>query len=140
MPAWRLLAMVLVLSFVFSAVAAAKVSIIVAKGSTYKPTEAEIKSYFTGVKLSWPDGTKVQVVDQPDAVVAKTFYEKFIGSTIATVRKEWTKLILSGQAVAPVKCGNDAEVKKAVSGNPAAIGYIDGATLDDSVREVAKVE
>jgi hypothetical protein len=137
---WRLLAIVLVLLIVSSAVASAKVSIVVSKASAYKPTESDIKSYFLGVKLEWPDGAKVQIVDQPDAACAKVFYEKFLGSSLSMVRKEWTKLILSGAASAPVKCASDDEVKKALAANPASLGFIDGSAVDASVVEVAKIE
>lgn len=137
---WRMLTLALVLLLTASAVAEAKISIVVAKASKYTPTEAEIKSYFAGVKLNWPDGTKVQVVDQPDAAIAGTFYEKFVGSSVSQIRKEWTKLILSGQAAAPVKCASDDEVKKALAGNPAAIGFINGDSVDGTVREVGKIE
>lgn len=121
-------------------VASAQVSVVIAKASKYTPSEGDAKSYFAAVKLEWPDGTKVQVIDQPDAASAKAFYEKFVGVAVTQVRKEWTKLILSGQATAPVKCASDDEVKKALAANPAAIGFIATASVDASVREIAKIQ
>jgi hypothetical protein len=136
----RALLLAVALVLLTSALAHAQVSVVVSKASKYTPTEAEAKSYFVGVKLEWPDGNKVQVIDQPDAEVAKTFYEKFVGVSIAQVRKEWTKLILSGQASAPMKCANDDEVKKALAANPAAIAFIATASVDATVREIAKTK
>jgi hypothetical protein len=128
------------LLFLFTTLASAQVSVVVAKASKYAPSEGDAKSYFAAVKLEWPDGTKVQVIDQPDAAIAKIFYEKFVGVALTQVRKEWTKLILSGQAAAPVKCASDDEVKKALAANPAAIGFIATASVDATVREIAKVQ
>ena len=51
-----------------------------------------------------------------------------------------TKLVLSGQAVTPIKAQNDDEVKKNVSGKPNAIGYISTKSLDSSVKEIFKIE
>jgi hypothetical protein len=136
----RTLFLSVALLFLVATLASAQVSVVVAKASKYTPTEADAKSFFAAVKLEWPDGTKVQVIDQPDAATAKTFYEKFVGVPVTQVRKEWTKLILSGQATAPVKCASDDEVKKALAANPAAIGFIATASLDATVREIAKIQ
>jgi len=137
----RLAALILAAAFLLTGAAAqAQISIVIGKASAYTPSEADIKAYLSGVKLQWPDGAKVVVADQTEAAIAKTVYEKFLGSSLAQVRKEWTKLVLSGQAAAPVKCASDAEVIKAVAANPAAIGFISRASLDATVKEVAKIE
>lgn len=136
----RTLLLSVALLLLVTTLASAQVSVVIAKASKYTPTAADAKSYFAGVKLEWPDATKVQVIDQPEAAIAKTFYEKFVGVPVTQVRKEWTKLILSGQAAAPVKCASDDDVKKALAANPAAIGFIATASLDATVREVAKIQ
>jgi ABC-type phosphate transport system substrate-binding protein len=125
---------------VICASAQAQISVIVAKSAAHTPSENDIKSYFSAVKFNWPDGKKVQVVDQPDTEVAQAFYSKFLGKTVALIRKEWTKLILSGQAAAPIKCANDEAVKTAVSSNPNAIGIISSSALDGTVKEIIKIQ
>lgn len=120
--------------------AQAQISVVVSKSSAHNPSEGDVKSYFSAVKFNWPDGSKVQVVDQPDSPVAATFYSKFLGKSVAAVRREWTKLILSGQASAPVKCANDDAVKRALSDNPNAIGFISSSALDGTVKEIIKIQ
>lgn len=119
--------------------AQAQISVIIAKSAIHKPSEEDVKSYFSAVKFNWDDGKKVQIVDQPETEVGQAFYSKFLGKTVAIVRKEWTKLMLSGQAMAPQKCANDDAVKKAVNANPNAIGIISSSALDDTVKEIIKI-
>ena len=46
----------------------------------------------------------------------------------------WSRLVFSGAAQLPQALGSGAEVKKALSGNANAIGYIDAAEVDASVK------
>ena len=120
--------------------AQAQVSVVVSKSSAHNPGEADVKSFFSAVKFAWENGAKVQVVEQPDTEVATAFYTKFLGKSVSMIRKEWTKLILSGQASAPVKCANDDAVKKAVAANGDAIGFISSSSVDGTVKEVLKIQ
>jgi ABC-type phosphate transport system substrate-binding protein len=128
------------LILMIAASAPAQISVIVAKSAEVKATKAEVKEIFTGAKLKWPDGKKIQVVDQPDTELGKKFYDLVIGKSANQVRRQWTKLLLSGQAAAPLKQPSDKNVKKIVAGNPNAIGYIATSALDDSVREIFRVD
>jgi ABC-type phosphate transport system substrate-binding protein len=118
----------------------AQISVIVNKDFAQEVNESLIKDIFATVKLSWPDGMKVQVVDQSSSEVGKEFYQRALNKKVTQVRLLWTKLVLSGQANAPVKCADDSEVKKAVAENKNSIGFIATKSLDDSVKEVLKVE
>lgn len=57
-----------------SSPAEAQYSIIVAKSSTHKATKDEARDMLTGTKLTWADGAKVAVVDQPESETGKAFY------------------------------------------------------------------
>lgn len=120
--------------------AVAQYSVIVSKSSTQKAGKDEARDMFTGVKLTWADGAKVVVIDQAESATGKGFYEKFIGKSTNQVRMQWTKLMLSGQAAAPKKCADDAAAKKAVAESPNAIGYVASSALDDTVKEIARIE
>ena len=123
-----------------AASAPAQISVIVAKSAEAKATKTEVKGIFTGAKLKWPNGNKIQVVDQPDTELGKKFYDKVIGKSANQVRTQWAKLLLSGQAAAPLKQPSDKTVKKIVAGSSNAIGYIATSALDDSVREILRIE
>jgi ABC-type phosphate transport system substrate-binding protein len=120
--------------------AQAQISIIVAKGSAQKASRDEAKDIFAGVTTNWPSGSKIQVIDQSDTEVGKTFYDTFIGKSAGAVRLQWTKLVLSGQAVAPKKAASDEAVRKAVAEDPNAIGYVQSSALDGSVKEIARIQ
>ncbi|MGD8778319.1 MAG: phosphate ABC transporter substrate-binding protein [Ignavibacteria bacterium] len=125
---------------VFSFKSYAQVSVIVSKESQYELTDSQVKNIFMGNMLSWPDGSKVVIVDQPESASGKDFYSKFIEQSINKIRVKWTKLVLSGQASAPLKVDNDDEVKKNVASNQNAIGYISSSEVDDTVKEILRIE
>jgi ABC-type phosphate transport system substrate-binding protein len=127
----------------------AQISIVVANSSPQAKAKDDnanaevkklLKAIFEAEKLKWPNGDKVQIADQPKTEISKAFYEKFIGKSAKKVRMKWMKLVLSGQANAPTKCKNDAAVKEAVSKNPNTVGYISTESLDDSVKEILRLE
>ena len=118
----------------------AQISVVVSSSSGEKLTKNEVKEIFSGVRLTWSNGSKIQVVDQSESQIGNKFYEVFIGKSVNQIRVQWTKLVLSGQAVAPIKAQNDDEVKKNVSSKPNAIGYISTKSLDSSVKEIFKIE
>ena len=117
-----------------------QISVIVSSSSSHKLSKDEAKEIFSGSKTTWSNGSKVEVVDQSESEVGKKFYDSFLGKAVNQVRVQWTKLILSGQAAAPVKAANDEAVKKSVYGSPNAVGYISTKSLDSSVKELFKIE
>jgi hypothetical protein len=48
----------------------------------------------------------------------------------------WSKIIFTGRGQPPPSVSSDIEMRKRVSENPAAIGYIDRSLVDNSVRVV----
>lgn len=124
------------------ATAHAQISIVVAKSAKLDSNDlkkSEIKEIFTGNKLKWADGNKIQVIDQAESNIGEQFYQEVLGKSLIQVRRHWTRLLLSGQASAPLQCSSDKIVKKAVAGSPHAIGYIATGALDDSVKEILRL-
>lgn len=74
-------------------------------------------------------------VDQAkESAIRREFYQKVTSKTLAQVEGVWAKIEFSGKGTAPKSYPNDAAVKKAVAADPQAIGYIDKASVDDSVK------
>jgi ABC-type phosphate transport system substrate-binding protein len=119
--------------------ARAQISVVVAASSQAQATESQIQDMFVGAATTWPDGTRVQVVDQPDTDVGTRFYADFLRQSVAQVRTQWTSKVLSGQASAPKKAADSDAVKRAVSETPGSIGYIATSALDDSVKELIRI-
>lgn len=123
----------------FATEASAQISVIVSSAQAKTLTEAQIAEIFAGASTTWPDGTKVQIVENGDAVLTQKFFAKVVKKPTALVRSQWTKLALSGQGAAPKKGADAAAVKDLVKKTPGAIGYINASDLDDSVKELLKV-
>ncbi|MFN8667824.1 MAG: hypothetical protein U0164_11665 [Gemmatimonadaceae bacterium] len=119
--------------------AQAQIAVIVSSSQTQSITADQAAEMFGGSATTWPDGSKVQIVEHGDVVLTQKFYLKLVKKPTTIVRAQWTKLALSGQALAPKKGADAAAVKELVKKSPGAIGYIDAADLDPSVKEVLRV-
>jgi ABC-type phosphate transport system substrate-binding protein len=74
-------------------------------------------------------------IDQgKESPLRRDFYQKISGKTLSQVEGIWAKIEFSGKGSAPKAYNSDAAVKKAVAADPTAIGYIDKASVDDTVK------
>ncbi|HAT29844.1 MAG TPA: hypothetical protein DCW29_03015 [Janthinobacterium sp.] len=73
------------------------------------------------------------------SAIRAEFYKKVLEKEPSQVQAVWSKLIFTGKGKLPKEFKSSAEVKKAVGANVNAIGYIEKAALDDSVKVVAIV-
>ncbi len=124
---------------IFASEARAQISVIVSASQPKTLTETQIAEIFAGASTTWPDGTKVQIVENGDAVLTQKFFAKVVKKPTSLVRSQWTKLALSGQGAAPKKGADAAAVKELVAKTPGAIGYINSSDVDASVKELIKV-
>lgn len=76
----------------------------------------------------------------PDSPIRAEFYKKVLEKEPAQVEAMWSKIAFTGKGKPPQEMKNSAEVKKAVAANPKAIGYIEKAAVDDTVKVVATVQ
>lgn len=120
--------------------ASAQISVVVSASSMMRPSPREIVEMFTGLRTKWADGGRIQLVDQADTPVAQKFYETFLRQPQTRVRKELTRLVFAGEALPSWRLDGSAAVKRAVAANPASIGYIPSSALDETVREIYRIE
>ncbi|MEZ5540309.1 MAG: hypothetical protein R3E63_10275 [Pseudomonadales bacterium] len=81
------------------------------------------------------DGTQLIPVDQENEQVAREeFYSKVIKKTPSEMNAYWSRLVFSGEGQPPKKISGDAEVIALVKANPNIVGYVDAATVDDTVK------
>lgn len=74
-------------------------------------------------------------LDQPEAApIRAEFYKKATGRDAAQVKTVWARLMFTGKGQPPKEMADAAAVKKAVAADPKAIGYIDKAAVDGSVK------
>jgi ABC-type phosphate transport system substrate-binding protein len=114
---------------------------VVAVVSTRSPVTAlsknQLLDIFLGRANRYPDGTPASPIDQAEgSPLRDEFYIKVAGQTAAQMLAYWSKIIFTGRGQPPPTVSNDAEMKKRIRDITGAIGYIDRAAVDDSVRIV----
>lgn len=122
--------------------AQAGVVVVVGAKSPATPMSAEqVSQLFLAKSKTLPGAGDVTLIDQVEGSATRdAFYTKATGKNAAQVKALWSRLVFSGAAQAPTSVASGAEVKKLVGANPSAIGYIDSADVDGSVKVVLKLD
>jgi ABC-type phosphate transport system substrate-binding protein len=114
------------------------VPVVSAKSPIAHLDPAQVADIFLGKTSRFPDGSIAMPVDQnEDSPVRDRFYAQFTGKSPAQVKAYWSKIIFTGRGQPPRQAADSTEVKRIVSDNPHAIGYIDASQVDSSVRVLA---
>jgi len=113
--------------------------VIVNKGNSNAVDKAFVAKVFTGEAKNWPDGGPVFSIDQAESTAVRAdFYRGLLGKSSANMKALWAQNIFSGKGLPPKVVDPDLEVKKIVSSNKNAIGYIKASSVDDTIKVVAK--
>jgi ABC-type phosphate transport system substrate-binding protein len=107
------------------------VAVVGAKSPAATMSNEQVAQFFLG------KSTAMTPIDQPDgAAVRNEFYKKVADKEASQAKALWAKLVFTGKATQPKEVAGSAEVKKAVSADPKAIGYIEKAAVDATVKVV----
>ena len=118
---------------------AADVVVIVNKTNANAVDKSLVVKIYTGEAKNWPDGGPVFALDQAeDNPVRADFNSSVLGKSSGNMKALWAQNIFAGKGLPPKVVDPDAEVKKVVSTNKNAIGYIKAASVDDTVKVVVK--
>lgn len=80
-------------------------------------------------------------VDLPESSpMREQFYKKATDRDLNQIKATWSRIVFSGKGQAPKELPDAAAVKKAVAADPKAIGYIDKAAVDGSVKAVLMLD
>jgi ABC-type phosphate transport system substrate-binding protein len=100
----------------------------------------EISRIFLGKLKAFPSGTSVVAINQKSGSPGKIeFDQKVVGKSVSQIKAYWSKLMFSGKGKPPKELNNDNEIKSFIAGEPNAIGYIDEANIDNSVKVILKL-
>lgn len=118
--------------------AAAEVAVIVhPENEVDGLSKAQFARVFLGRAQTFPDGSSASPLNQgEDSAVRQEFEEAFLGRTPSQMKAYWAKAMFSGSATPPPELDGDAAVKAAVAADPSAIGYVDAASVDGSVKVI----
>lgn len=124
----------LVAAFAVSATAPTFAEVVVvvnAKAAESSMTKDQVAQFFLG------KSSAMTPVDQSeDSPLRAEFYKKVTDKDASQAKALWSKLVFTGKATMPKEVANSAAVKAAVAANPKAIGYMDKASVDASVKVV----
>lgn len=116
---------------------AADIAVIMNNGNTNDVNKTMIQKIYSGEMPAWPAGGGVAAFDLPeDSSDRATFTTALLGKSVSSVKALWAAKMFSGRATPPKVLGSDEDVKRAVSGNKNAIGYIKASSVDSSVKSV----
>ncbi len=122
-----------------SGFAAAEVAVIVHPSNSASLDQAEITRLFTGRGATFSSGAKATPLNLADGVPARAeFDSKVLGKSSSQMKAYWSKLVFTGKGTPPKELASAADVKAAVAADASAIGYIDAASVDATVKVVGK--
>ena len=101
------------------------------KAAESSMTKDQVAQFFLG------KSSAMTPIDQSeDSPQRAEFYKKVTDKDASQAKALWSKLVFTGKATMPKEVANSAAVKAAVAANPKAIGYMDKASVDASVKVV----
>jgi ABC-type phosphate transport system substrate-binding protein len=132
-----LVAIGLALTLSSAVVKADVVAVVSAKSPVTTLSMSQVADIFSSKASRFPNGVLAFPIDQAEgSAVRDEFYNKVVGKTAAQIKAYWSKIIFTGRGQPPPSVSNDIEMKKRISDNPAAIGYIERSLVDNTVRVV----
>jgi len=120
----------------------AQIAVVVsAKSPVSALTPEQVANLFTGRTGNLPSGSAAVLADLPEASAThEQFYTKATGKSAAQIKAVWSRLMFTGKGSPPKEFPSAAELKKFVASSPDAIGYIDKASADATVKIVCTFE
>jgi ABC-type phosphate transport system substrate-binding protein len=114
------------------------VAVVAAKSPISTLSKNQVVDIFLGKSARFPNGGAAVPIDQSEgSVLRDEFYSNFAGKSAAQIKACWSKIIFTGRGQPPKAVAGSLAMKKLIAENPAAIGYIDAAMVDESVKVVA---
>ncbi|NOY71929.1 MAG: hypothetical protein GXP14_06060 [Gammaproteobacteria bacterium] len=98
-------------------------------------SKEQVENIFLGKMTMLPNGQKIKLFDQQDGnTIKRNFYAAVTGKTPRQIKAHWSKLQFRGLVHPPESLMNDQATKERIATSKFAIGYINGASLDNSVK------
>ncbi|MET3139407.1 ABC-type phosphate transport system substrate-binding protein [Undibacterium sp. GrIS 1.2] len=97
-------------------------------------TSSQAAQFFLGGSVQF-----TPVEQAADAPIRAEFYKKVLEKEAAQVQAIWARIVFTGKGKPPKEFKSSADIKKTVSENVNAIGYIEKSAVDDSVKVIATI-
>jgi ABC-type phosphate transport system substrate-binding protein len=121
-----------------AATANAEVAVIVHKDNVNTVSKSDIKRMFLGKMKKYSDGSSVTPVYLSEGNATRAAFEKMaLKKSNSQIKAYWSKHLFSGKGNPPKQLTSDTDVLSLVGTNANVIGYIDAASVNDSVKVIA---
>jgi ABC-type phosphate transport system substrate-binding protein len=128
-------ALALALTLAVSSVMADVVAVVSSTSPITSLSKAQVTDIFLCKVNHFPNGALAVPIDQAEGSPAREeFYVLYAGKSSAQVMSYWAKIIFTGRGQPPKAVAGSLEVRKLLTGNPQAIGYIERSSVDSSVK------
>jgi len=129
---------VLMVCLLFVQTAKAEVAIVVHPSNDASLDKKFIVKLYMGKKSKFSNGRIALTLNAvAGSEIRDEFNNKVIGRSSQKVNAYWAKLVFTGKGIPPKEVSSDAEVLQTVAANVDAIGYVDAASVNDSVKVIA---
>ena len=113
----------------------AQAQVVIMGASAAPVTKDQVANIYLGRSFD------LKPVDLPEgSSLREQFYKKATDRDQAQIKAVWSRIVFTGKGQAPIILQDAAAVKKAVTSDPKAIGYIDKAAVDGSVKVVLSLD
>lgn len=121
----------------FSTLAAAEIAVIVHPDNGASLSKSEVERIFLGKMHAFPAGGTVTPFNLAEGTeLRSSFDQNVVGKSSSQLKAYWSKQIFTGKGTPPEEVADAAAMKAKVSSDPSAIGYVDAAEVDGSVRVI----
>jgi len=113
------------------------VTVVSAESSVAELQQHELINIFLGKTQRLSDGTQVVPIDlREGSPLREEFYRRYAGKSPAQMKSYWSRMIFTGRGRPPKSLSDSLEIKRWLAVQPRAIGYIDRALVDTTVKVV----
>lgn len=124
-------------AFMMSNAALADVAVVVHPSNQNQMDAEYVSRLFLNKAKSFPGGESAQVYSLSEgSAETDLFNEQVLGKSASQLKAFWSKLIFTGKGQPPKALESSDKLVSLVASEPGAIGYVDAAAVNDSVRVV----
>ncbi len=128
--------MTIILAFIMVGLNA-DLAIIVNKSNTITEiSQLDMQNIYSGKKTTWDDGKPIEAVFLTSNQATDIFLKDVIKKTLPQYTNFWKKAVFTGTGNPPKEFSSAEEMKKFVSTNPNALGFISSSQLDNTLKQI----
>lgn len=118
----------------------AGVAVVVNPANADAFSDSDISRVFLGKKKTFASGGAIRALQPKEGDASRTVFVKgLLNKSEQQYKAYWAKLLFTGKGKPPQELGSSAAVKAEVAANVDAIGFIDAADVDSSVKVILEL-